>query len=164
MTMGLKLQITVEAKSTAEGAAPTASLVEEISFMVGAKQPSVSVQMHGFDDSARSAERAVRGLTAPDTIAFDMEASCPTEQKNFPSSLVMTVAGTLDETGEALVQVDLPCGKLHTTLNLSVDVLEASTLLFPPSVFCTLLSPFEQIIITRLDAEDQGAGAPGRAP
>lgn len=28
---GLKLQITVEAKSTAEGAAPTASLVEEIS-------------------------------------------------------------------------------------------------------------------------------------
>ncbi|CAK9021956.1 unnamed protein product [Durusdinium trenchii] len=343
MTMGLKLQITVEAKSTAEGAAPTASLVEEISFMVGAKQPSVSVQVRvpcGLEKMMKSntiaqllvdpenclrsflleapslewmnvtfqglstplsyiantegqleqdisdffnvmvtifnelyeahlpgaiarlttsdkglnlinsmlqkhlspseciseqdaqqqvkerypekfnnwpelldgqiqgyVHQIIHGLLkanetavpqgwlemppinvgalrdvhlkdakvtgtsqisqlqlletnakAPDTIAFDMEASCPTEQKNFPSSLVMTVAGTLDETGEALVQVDLPCGKLHTTLNLSVDVLEASTLLFPPSVFCTLLSPFEQIIITRLDAEDQGAG------
>lgn len=92
----------------------------------------------------------------PETIAFDMEASCPSEEKPYPVSMVMTVEGTLDETGEALVQVDFPCGTLATTLNLSIDTMEAVNMLMPPSLFCTLLSPFKTMDVTNLTTSGGG--------
>lgn len=94
----------------------------------------------------------------PETISFGMTTACRSDEAPYPASVVMNVEGTLDVTGEALVEVELPCGTLETTLNLSVDTLEAVTMLMPPSLFCTLLSPFQTIAVANLTTAYRGAG------
>lgn len=94
----------------------------------------------------------------PETISFGMTTACPSDEAPYSARVVMTAEGTLDVTGEALVEVEFPCGTLETTLNLSVDTLEAVTMLMPPSLFCTLLSPFKTIAVANLTTAYRGAG------
>ncbi|CAJ1393602.1 unnamed protein product [Effrenium voratum] len=92
-------------------------------------------------------------------LGFDLEAACPNDQKPFPTLLEMTWGATLDVGSEVLVQVQMPCGSLQASLNVSVDTIDTADILVPPSIFCTLLTPFQTLAVTSLEAVKQGPGA-----
>ena len=83
----------------------------------------------------------------PETVSFNLKAECPNEAKDFKTSIFMRLDGlvslhiVIEDVGRdlrvhgrglgaggsleigfpSLLEVDLPCGEMKSTLNLSVD-------------------------------------------
>ncbi|CAE7574409.1 unnamed protein product [Symbiodinium natans] len=94
---------------------------------------------------------------APETLGFYMTTGCPHGEKSYSATLAMRLAAETPP-GEALVEVDAPCGTFEMVLNVSLDTMKTANMLVPPTLFCTLLTPFKTLKVEDLKLVFESTG------
>ncbi|CAE7445809.1 CCB1, partial [Symbiodinium necroappetens] len=106
-------------------------------------------------DQVTDARFMVPDAGAPGTLGFFMTNVCHGEQYN--ATLAVRLAGEHPK-GEALIEVEAPCGTFETVLNVSLDTLTTASILLPPTLFCTMLTPFRTLKMKELKLGFESAG------
>eukprot|EP00439_Symbiodinium_sp_Y106_P034108 s4263_g4.t1 len=106
-------------------------------------------------DQVTDARFMVPDTGAPETLGFYMTNMCHGEQYN--ATLAVRLAGEHPK-GEALIEVEAPCGTFETLLDVSLDTLKTASMLVPPTLFCTMLTPFRTLKVKELKLGFESAG------